>query len=108
MTTLVDSLGQHIERLPDGELGNRAIWIAWQRAVFNKLGGKFEDVEPAPDAYVQRPRLRAKYGVTAADIDLGPLGYAKAAIESYAVFKRLKGEGKIPAHVGSRWGYRRR
>jgi hypothetical protein len=99
MTTLCDALGQHIERLPDGELGNRAIWIAWQRDVFNKLEGKFEDVDPAPDAYVQRPRLHAKYGVTAADIDLGPLGYAEAAIESYAVFKRLKGEGKIPTHV---------
>jgi len=99
MTTLSDSLGQHIERLPDGELGNRSAWIRWQRAVFNKLEGKFEDVAPASDAYVQRPRLRAKDRVTAADIDLGSLGYAEAAIESYAVFERLKGEGKIPMHV---------
>ncbi len=45
MTTLCDALGQHIERLPDGELGNRAVWIAWQRAVFNKLEG-FENVTP--------------------------------------------------------------
>ena len=99
MTPLIDALGQHIERLPDGELGNRAIWIAWQRAVFNKLEGKFEDIDPNPGAYVQRPRLRAKEGVTATDINLGPLGYAEAAIESYAVFKRLKADGKIPAHV---------
>ena len=99
MTTIGNTLGQHIERLPDGELGNRNYWIRWQRTVFNKLEGVFEDVDPKPDAYVQRPRLRKLPGITAADIDLGSLGYAEAAIDSYAVFKRLKNAGKIPDHL---------
>ena len=99
MTTLSNTLGQHIERLPDGELGDRNYWIRWQRSVFNKLEGVFEDVDPKPDAYVQRPRLRKLPGITAADIDLGSLGYAEAAIDSYAVFKRLKNAGKIPDHL---------
>ena len=98
MTTVSDALGQYIERLPDGELGNRDYWIRWQRAVFNKFEGVFEDVDPKPDAYVQRSRFRKLPGITAADIDLGSLGYAEAAIDSYAVFKRLKDEGKISNH----------
>ena len=99
MTTVSNTLGQHIDRLPDGELGNRDYWIRWQRTVFNKLEGVFEDVDPGPDAYVPRPRLRKLPGITAADIGLGTLGYAEAAIDSYAVFKRLKDEGEIPDHL---------
>ena len=45
--TSVGELGGHLERLPDGELGARSIWIAWQRDVFKKLDG-FDEVPPAP------------------------------------------------------------
>jgi hypothetical protein len=92
------AMGSHLSRLPDGELGSRAIWIAWQRAVFDEMEG-FEDVPPVPGAYVQRPLLRAKQGLTANDVVPGPLGYADAATESYAIFKRLRNAGEIPAHM---------
>ena len=93
--TSVRELGGHLERLPDGELGARSIWIAWQRDVFSKLDG-FDEVPPAPGSYVSRPLLRARPNVTAADLSLGPLGYAQAAKESYAVFERLKKAGELP------------
>ncbi len=93
--TSVRELGGHLERLPDGELGARSIWIAWQRDVFKKLDG-FDEVPPAPGSYVSRPLLRARPNVTAADLNLGPLGYAQAAKESYAVFERLKKAGELP------------
>ena len=96
--TVSSNLGKHLERMPDGELGARAVWIAWQYPVFARLPG-FEEVPPDPGAYVQRPRLRALKGTTIRQPDLGPLGYADAAKESFAVFRRLKSAGEIPGHM---------
>ncbi len=55
--TAAAELGQHLKRIPDGELGSRSIWIAWQRNVLAQLDG-FDEVPPRPGAYVQRPWLR--------------------------------------------------
>ena len=96
--TAAAELGQYLKRIPDGELGSRSIWIAWQRNVFARLEG-FDEVPPSPEAYVQRPLLRARPGVTAADLRLGPLGYAQAAKESYAIFERLRAAGRLPPQV---------
>ena len=52
--TVSSDLGQHLERMPDGELGARAVWIAWQYPVLARLPG-LEEVPPDPGAYVQRP-----------------------------------------------------
>lgn len=54
---------------------------------------------PAPDAYVQRPRLKALPGTKISKLDLGPLGYADAAKASFEVFRRLKSAGDIPEHM---------
>jgi hypothetical protein len=43
--------------------------------------------------------LRVRPGVTAADIHLGPLGYAVFARESYAIFRQLKQAGVLPTHM---------
>ncbi len=96
--TSTRELGGHLERLPDGELGARSIWIAFQRDVFSKLDG-FDEVPPAPGSYVSRPLFQARANVTGAELNLGPLGYAQAAKESYAIFARLKKAGELPARL---------
>lgn len=86
-----EALDGQVKRLPDGETGPRTNWIAWQRAL---LGGnpalrQLPAAGPFP-IFVLNPEHRGP-------VAFGTLGYAKAALESYAVFRRLKGEGRIPA-----------
>ena len=53
--------------------------------------------EPIPfGAGLDARPLRIADGVDAATITLPPLGYADAAIESYRVFTKLRGEGVVP------------
>ena len=93
--TTAAALGSHLKRLPDGELGARSNWIAWQYPILAKMEG-FEEVPPTEGAYVQRPRLKASPGIASRDVYLGALGYADAARASYQVFRKLKDEGAIP------------
>lgn len=88
-------LGARLRRVPDGETGERTNWIGWQ---FPVLAGHpfFETVPPDPDAYPALPRVRLRPGVSPQEIAIGPLGYAEAAIRSYAEFARLKREGTLP------------
>jgi len=82
-------VGPRAKRLPDGETGERTNWIAWQRAIFAGTAGLEASSEqgPAP-RFAVRPDHRAP-------IRFGPLGYADAALSSWAVFRRLKREGRI-------------
>lgn len=96
--TVSSGLGQHLVRMPDGELGTRSVWIAWQYSILARLPG-FEEVPPTPEAYVQRPRLKALPGMKVSQSDLGPLGYAESAINSFDVFRRLKSAGEVPGHM---------
>ena len=90
-TTVAQTLGNLAPRIPDGETGERLGWIAWTRDHLRKL--------PALEAIGRRgepgPRFRLKG--TASVGDLGPLQYAPAALQSYAEFRALKAQGKIPA-----------
>ncbi len=94
-TAVAGTLGELAPRIPDGETGERLGWIAWTRAHLRKL--------PALEEIGRRsepgPRFRLKDA--ASDIDLGPLQYAPAAIQSYAQFRALKTQGKI--HAGTRF-----
>jgi SAM-dependent methyltransferase len=92
------ALGDRLRRLPDGEPGPRADWILWQYPVFSALP-QFEVGPPGDVSYRTLPKLRLRDGERAADVVLGSLGFAGAAIASYGIFSRLKLEGVIPAHV---------
>ena len=85
------ALDGQVKRLPDGETGPRTNWIAWQRGL---LGGnpalqQLPSAGPFP-VFVLNPEHRGP-------VAFGALGYAKAALESYAVFRRLRDAGRIPA-----------
>lgn len=98
MRTAAEHLGDRLKRIPDGEVGERFHWIVFQA---DRLGAA-DGIERVGDAPIplrmldMRP-VRLAEGVRAADLELPPLGYADAALESYAVFSRLKGEGAIPS-----------
>lgn len=90
-------LGERLRRIPDGETGDRSNWIGWQFP-FLASNPHLEALPPDPDAYVPRPTFKLRSPVTSDEITFDQLGYADAAIASYAVFSRLKQAGLIPAH----------
>lgn len=101
MTATAKALGRHLSRLTDGETGPRSQWIWWQIDKLTALDGI--EMGPAqvnpetgnPD-YSVFPGLAVEEGIA---IPEGALGYAAAAIESYAAFVKLRETGVVPAGV---------
>jgi ubiquinone/menaquinone biosynthesis C-methylase UbiE len=93
--TLSAGLGDRLRRLPDGETGPRADWIVWQYPVLSSRS-QFEVAPPAPQFYRALPRLRLRPGEEGGDLGFGSLGYADAALGSYATFVVLKRDGVVP------------
>jgi hypothetical protein len=104
------TLGRRVRRIPDGETGARFMWIGWQQHVFERTTGLVQVAAPSVDAdiaadYEQQsgatppPQFTLADGVAADDVDFGELGYAQAALASYATFLRLRDAGEIPADV---------
>ena len=101
MTTTASILGRHLVRLTDGETGPRSQWIWWQIDRLTAIDGIAmgpPQVNPQtgnPD-YSVFPGLEVDEEIV---IPERALGYADAAIESYAEFVRLRTAGAIPAGV---------
>ncbi|MFE5407588.1 hypothetical protein [Microbacterium sp. NPDC056569] len=98
--TAAEVLGGHLKRIPDGEVGPRFHWILFQPDVLAQADG-IERVgdQPIPVKMLDARPVRVSDGVDPATIEFPPLGYAAAAIESYALFRRLRDEGAVPAGV---------
>lgn len=103
-------LGEHLPSMPDGEVGDRQYWIdGIAYRVFNGHPEIETLKRPAPDAEgveCWRPRdrgdqfkFRVKPGVDRVRFgDPGwRLGFARDAINSYFIFRKLKEEGVLPA-----------
>lgn len=94
--TVATHLGEHVRRIPDGEVGKRFHWILFQGEVFDDTPGLARvgeepvimagfDIRPfAPDGTVPHE-----------EIEFPELGYAEAALNSYEDFTRLREEGMI-------------
>jgi hypothetical protein len=99
-------LGPWLARIPDGETGTRHRWIWWQREMLlNHPAMELDPVTPPFelrqwDGVLVRTTdwLRFRTGIDPATVTFDT-GYAAAAIESYAVFRRLRDAGEIPAGV---------
>jgi hypothetical protein len=89
-------LGERLHRIPDGETGVRTNWIGWQRDVLARHPS-LEMMPYDPNAYGSSPRFRLRPGASADDFTFDQLGYADAALASYAVFSQLKQAGALPA-----------
>jgi hypothetical protein len=109
--TFGDPLGQYLDAMPDGEVGERRWWVI--RLSYQVFNGHPElDVmrRPKPDDGVERlvPRdrtdswqFKVKDGIDAVRFGHAGyrLGFASDAINSYFVFKALKQEGVLPSQV---------
>src|SRR5580658_8737883 len=97
-------LGPFLARIPDGETGNRHRWIWWQREMLLHHPAMELDTDTPPfelrqwDGVVVRTTdwLRFRSGIDPSTVSFDT-GYAEAAIASYAVFRRLREAGEIPA-----------
>lgn len=92
---------EFVKRIPDGEVGKRYYWIQFQNSLFDSVPGLVRIGEPGfylRGEFDTRPITLAE-GVDAESVVFPSLGYADAAIESYATFARLRGEGVVPAGV---------
>ena len=90
-----ERLGSLVKRIPDGETGVRKDWVRWQGAVMARAKG----LSPGGASVRQGVHEVRLYRLAGSpdDVDFGPLGYAAAALASYADFVRLRDEGIIPA-----------
>jgi hypothetical protein len=99
-------VGPFLRRIPDGETGERRLWVRYQQTMLEN----HPDVEVDPtnpplpvrqsDGTVFRHinQMRLKPDVDPDRVRF-KLGYTQAALQSYAVFKRLRDEGAIPQGV---------
>jgi len=97
--TVSAALGPRIRRLPDGETGERGDWITWLEPAFAQnpalqKSGEFFRVHASGTG---RERYTLKDGCAPRDVRFDNLFYADIAQASWAVFKRLKDAGKVPA-----------
>jgi hypothetical protein len=96
-------VGPFLRRLPDGETGERAKWIRFQQAMLDQHPAIEVDKTEPPlpvkqsDGTVLRmiERVRLKPGVDPEGVTFDT-AYDRAALGSYATFKRLRKEGAIP------------
>jgi hypothetical protein len=86
-------LGTHLKRIPDGETGARINWTQWQQDVFAAVPALTSEIFDA--GYIKRAKFRLKPGALPGEVRFPTLGYAKAAKESYGVFRSLKAAGEI-------------
>ncbi|MDE0725555.1 MAG: hypothetical protein OSB82_03640 [Alphaproteobacteria bacterium] len=105
-TKLCDSLGDHLCRLPDGETGERARWVYWQRTMLENHPDMEVDTEGKSlklhewDGTLLREMdlMRFKPGVSPADVNYDT-GYDTVNIASWRIFSDLQDNGKIPGHL---------
>jgi hypothetical protein len=97
-TTLAGALGPALKRIPDGETGERLSWVGWLSCVFATVPQlELTDETWAVHEAASRHKLyRLKPGADVGDIRFDTLPYGDFALQSYAVFKRLRDAGKIP------------
>src|SRR5882757_3477840 len=95
--TVSGLLGGRLKRLPDGETGHRWDWIWIQVPVL----AAHPDLEGTPVQLLDRDStmFRLRPGLAPADLELGNIGYADYALDSYAVFRALKNQGVIDRGV---------
>jgi hypothetical protein len=98
-TTLAEIGGDRLRRVPDGELGDRKMWVIGQYPVLAASPALQLGAFPA-DGLTRRTcyqiPLELRPDKTEGDIAFEGLGYARHAESSYGLFRAMKKAGKIP------------
>jgi hypothetical protein len=89
---------ERLKRTPDGELGNRKMWVIGQYPILAsckalELGEYPQDGLTRRTCY-QIP-VRLKKGARDSDIIFDDLGYWRHAVASYSLFRKMKDAGKL-------------
>ncbi|HWI21121.1 MAG TPA: hypothetical protein VNT22_00750 [Baekduia sp.] len=92
-TTVGESLGNRILRVPDGEFGERSNWSQFGASQLLDYDA-FEHGGPSPFGGFW---VQLSEGAAQSPLKVSPPGYAKHAKASYATFRALRDEGKLPA-----------
>jgi hypothetical protein len=100
-SALAELGGERLLRVPDGELGDRKMWVIGQYPVL--ASAKALELGPYPNDGLTRRTcyqvpVRLRPGAKDVDIVFDDLGYWRHAVSSYALFARMKKAGKIPSH----------
>jgi len=96
--TAAAELGDRLERIPDGEVGDRFHWVAFQPDRIARTPGLGREGDtPIRVGSLDVRKVTVLEGTDLDTLVLEPLGYAEAALESWATFARLQAEGVIPA-----------
>ena len=99
-------LGPYLDKIPDGETGERARWIYFQRTMLMEHPAmEIDPTVPELDLYQwdgkllrSLPLLRFKDGIDPDDVEFAT-GYDEAALYSYGIFRQLRNEGVIHPEV---------
>lgn len=95
LSTLTEQLAGRIPQIPDGETGDRGGFTRWQ---IPTLPPQILELQFQPD---QGPKFEATFDPTfelTADA-IRETGYDRAAFASYAVFRQMRDDGKIPPNI---------
>jgi hypothetical protein len=103
---LSDEVGPFLRRMPDGETGERTLWIRFQQKMLAEHPAIEVDSSQPPrpvkqsDGTVLRhiKLLRLKPDVDPDQVQFDT-GYDRAALASYRIFRKLRDEGAIPRHI---------
>jgi len=101
--TVSETLGECCPRIPDGETGERGYWVRWQMASFeNSPAFVNKEITEAREGFkdnLKRVFYNLDPTVDPATFEMDPLGYAVAALESWAAFSRMQAAGEIGPDV---------
>jgi len=89
-------LGRHLQRVPDGEVGGRRLWISWQYPLLRSNAYLRPDPSGAVRPTNRFPLLTLAEGATPDDVHFGELGYAREARASYLDFTAARNNGELP------------
>jgi len=92
-------LGPHLQRVPDGEVGGRRLWISWQYPLLRASPFLRPDPSGAIRPTNRFPLLTLAEGVKPADVRFGELGYAREARASYLDFIAARDNGILPQGI---------
>lgn len=101
LRTLAERVPQGVSRLPDGETGERAQWIGYQRPRLQATPGlELVAANPESDGPYGAGPTFALADETDPDTIVWPdLGYATEYEASYTTFRRLRTDGVVPNSV---------
>ena len=89
-------LGEHLQRVPDGEVGGRRLWISWQYPLLRANPFLQADRSQGPIVATGFLPLTLADGVRPKDVRFGELGYAREARASYWDFIQARVNGDLP------------